>query len=91
MEEILIRGWDFNLPVSAQLRPWPEGQLSPRAGSMSLSQSATSQWGWDFHTVRGGIDPRDLRFHPRVVRVVDPMEEFLIRGWDPILPGVRWL
>ena len=76
MEEILIRGWDFNLPVSAQLRPWPEGQLSPRAGSMSLSQSATSQWGWDFHTLRGGIDPGDLRVRLQVVGVVDAWKYF---------------
>ena len=26
--------------------------------------------GWDFHTVRGGIDPGDNRFCPRYVRVV---------------------
>ena len=51
-------------------RRWPEGQLSPRAGSMSLIQSATSQWGWGFHTQRSGIDPGDLRFRSRVVVVV---------------------
>ena len=50
---------------------WPEGQPSPRAGSMSLSQSATSQLVWGFHTLRGGIDPRGLPFRPQVVGVVD--------------------
>ena len=32
-------------PGAAGLRRWPEEQLSPRAGSMSFIQSATSQWG----------------------------------------------
>ena len=58
-------------PGAAGPRRWPEGQLSPRAGSMSLIQSATSQWGWGFHTLRGGIDPEDLLFRPRAVGVVD--------------------
>ena len=42
--------------------------------------------GWDFHTVRGGINPGDIRVRPRVVGVV-------VCGWipipacDPIVPG----
>ena len=27
-----------------------------------LHETATNEWGWGFHTVRGGIDPGDLRF-----------------------------
>ena len=57
-------------PGAEGSRCWPEGPLSTHAGSMSLSQSATSQWGSSFHTVRGGIDPGDLRFRPRAVGVV---------------------
>ena len=38
---------------------------------MSLSQLATNQLGWGFHTMRGGINPGDLRVRPRVVRVVE--------------------
>ena len=38
---------------------------------MSLGQSATSQLGWGFHTLRGGIDPGDMRLCPWVVVVVD--------------------
>ena len=34
------------------------------------SESAIGQWGWGFHTVRGGFDPADHRFRPRVVGVV---------------------
>ena len=47
---------------------------------MSPSQSAITQWGWGFHTLRGGIDPGDLRFRPRVVEVVD--------RWKGLLPGM---
>ena len=53
---------------------------------MSPTQSATSQWGWGFHTMRGGIDPEGFRFRPRLVSCRD-MEGYLIRGKDPILPG----
>ena len=58
-------------PGAVEPRRLPEGQLSPRAGSMSFIQSATSKWGWVFHTLRGGIDPGDLRFHRRVIGVVE--------------------
>ena len=43
---------------------------------MSLIQSATSQWGWGFHTLRGGIDPGNLRFRPQVVEVVEIWKDF---------------
>ena len=55
----------------AEPRRWPEGEVSPRAGFTSPSQSATNQWGWVFHTVRGSIDPGDHRFRSRLVGVVD--------------------
>ena len=63
-------------PGAAGPRLRPEGQLSPRAGSMSPSLSEISQWGWGFNTLRGGIDPGDLRFRLRVVRVVDIWKRF---------------
>ena len=47
-------------------RRCPERQLSPRAASTSLSQSATTQLGWSFHTLRGGIDPGRISSHPRI-------------------------
>ena len=63
-------------PGAAGPRRWPEGQLSQRAGSMSLIQSATRQSGWGFHTLRGGIDPGDLCFRPQVVGIVDTWKDF---------------
>ena len=69
---------DRNLssPGAAGPRRWHEGQLSPGAGSMSPSQYAITQLGWGFHTLRGGIDPGDLRFRPRVVGVVEIWKDF---------------
>ena len=33
-------------------------------------------WGWGFHTVRGVINPGNLRFRPRFVEVVEIWEDF---------------
>ena len=45
---------------------------SPGAGGFTNpSQSAISQWGWGFHTVRDAIDSGDHRFRPRLVEFVD--------------------
>ena len=43
---------------------------------LSPSHSAISRWGWGFHTVLGGIDPRDHRFRARVVGVVEIWKDF---------------
>ena len=46
----------------------PGIETYPPRGALALctipSQSATVQWGWGFHTVRGGFDPGDHRFRP---------------------------
>ena len=63
-------------PGATGPRRCPERQLSPRAGSMSPGQSAISQWGWGFHSRRGGIDPGDLCFHQRVVGVEEILRDF---------------
>ena len=65
------RDGKLSSPGAAGPRRWPEGQLSPRAGSVSLDQLAASQLGCGLHTLRGGIDPGDMRFRPRVVGVID--------------------
>ena len=39
------------------------------AGSTDPSQSAISQWGWGFHTVRGGMDPGITVFVPGVLEL----------------------
>ena len=66
----------LSYPGAGRPRRWPEGQLSPRAGSMSPSQSATGRWGLGFLTVWGGINPGDLRFRPRAIGVVEVWKDF---------------
>ena len=77
MEGFLIRGWERILPgcggTSAFAR---EATLAARWPHISLSQSATRQLGWGFHTLRGGIDPGDPRFRPRVVEIVEIWKGF---------------
>ena len=69
MKGFLNRGWRAYPP---RVRRDLAFQLSPRAGSMvSSSQSAITQWGWGFHTLRSGIDPGELRCRLRVVGVVE--------------------
>ena len=69
IEGFLIRGWNLSSPGAAE--PWccREGQLSPRAGSMSPIQSATSQWVLGFQILRGGIDPGDSVFVPGLLEL----------------------
>ena len=37
----------------------------------TMANQKIGRWGWDFHTVRGGINRDDIRVRPRVVGVVD--------------------
>ena len=61
---------------------------------MSPSQSAITQWGWGFHILRGGINPGDLRFRPRVVVVAEIWKDFFPGDGKLSSPGVagprRW-
>ena len=74
-------------PGVAGPRRCPKMKLSPRVGSMSPSQSATSQLDWGFHTLRDGIDPGDLRFRPRVFGVVDIWKYFCPGDGNLSSPG----
>ena len=55
--------------------------LAGDAGSTNPSQSAINQWGWGFHTVRGGNDQGNHRFHPRCVGVLD-MQPYILPEWS---------
>ena len=46
--------------------------LAPRAPA----KSAVSREGRGLHTLRGGVDPGDVRFRDRVVRVVHVWKDF---------------
>ena len=72
MEGFLVRGWELILlGYAAGPRRCPEGQFSLRAGSMSSRRSVISRWGWDSHTVRGGIESWDHCFRHPANGVVD--------------------
>ena len=36
-----------------------------------MANQKIGRLGWDFHTVREGINPDDIRVRPRVDRIVD--------------------
>ena len=52
-------------PGMGPCRPWVALTLFS-----SASQSAIGRRGWGLHTVRGGSDPGDHNFRPRVIGVV---------------------
>ena len=72
---------NLSSPRKAGPRRWTEGQHSPHAGSISPGQSAINQWDWGFHTLRGGIDPADVRLRLQDFWVVDM--------WATFSPGNR--
>ena len=37
----------------------------------TMANQKIGRWGWDFHTVPGGINPEGIRVRLRVVRAVD--------------------
>ena len=41
-----------------------------------LHETATNEWGWGFHNVRGGFDPDDHRFRPRDVGGLRMLKDF---------------
>ena len=51
--------------------PWTGGgTLSFRGGACehtNPNQPEIGRWGWHFYTMRGGINPDDIRVRPRVV------------------------
>ena len=52
-------------------------------------QSISNQLvGLGVHTLRGGIDPGDLRFRPRVAGVADMLKDF--QSGDETLPPRVW-
>ena len=69
-------------------RRWPEGQLSPRDGSMSLGQSATRQLGVRLHALRSRLDPGDPCLRPPVVGVVAIWKDFRCGDKTMSSPGV---
>ena len=90
MDGFLTGDGELSSPGAAGPQRWPEGQLSPRAGSMSPSQSAIPLWGWGFHTLRA-VSTRGICVFVPSIWSCRCMAGFLMRGWQLILPGVRWI
>ena len=77
-KDLRLRDGTISTPCAAGPRRGPEGQLFRRAGFMSSSHSETSPLSWSFHSVRGGIDPGDLRFVPELLEIYR-----FERIWEP--------
>ena len=68
-------------------RGWESILPGCRCLRASPSQSATTHWRWCFYTEQSGSDPGIPPSFPgcRMYRRISN------QGWDPILPGWRWL
>ena len=86
MEGFLNRGWELILPGGGGISALARGQLSLRTGSMSPRQSAITQWGWGFHTLRGRLRPVGSPFAFPRCRSCRCMEALLNLEWGPIPP-----
>ena len=69
MEGFLARGQNLIFPECGETSTLARRATLAACWLHEPHPSATSQLGWGFHTLRGGIDPGDLRFRPRVVGV----------------------
>ena len=78
MEGFLSGDENLSYPGAAKPRRCPERKISPRAFSISPRQSVTSQWGWGFHTVRGGVGPGRSPFSSARCCSCRDMQGFLI-------------
>ena len=62
MEGFLTQGWELILPGCGGTSALARGATLAARWLHEPSQSAITQWGWGFHTLRGGIDLGNLRF-----------------------------
>ena len=69
MEGFLIRGRERILPGCGGTSTLLQGATLAARWLRELQPISNQPWGSGFHTVRGGIDPWDLCYHPRVVEV----------------------
>ena len=46
-------------------------EVEPWLTIRTMANQKIGRWGWDFHIVRGGTNPNDIRVRPQVVGVVD--------------------
>ena len=76
MEEFMIRGWEIILPGCGGTSALARGATLAARLLHEPQPISNHPVGLGFHTLRGGIDPGDLRFRPRVVGVVQIWKDF---------------
>ena len=80
----LMEFWRYGTTSGPGMGPYPpEVELAQHTNP---NPSEIGRWGWDFHTMRGGVNLDDVRVRPRVVGVVDVWMDS-DPGSDPIVPG----
>ena len=76
MEGFLTRGWELILPGCSGTSALSRGVTLAACWLHEPQPINNHPVGLGFHTLRSGIDPEDLRFRPRVVRVVEIWKDF---------------
>ena len=94
MEGFLTRGWELILPGCGGTSALTRGAIlvacwfhEPQPIS---NHPAITQWGWGFHSA-GRYQPGGSAFTFPGSWSCRDSGGFLNRGWEIILPGVRWL
>ena len=76
MDGFLTRKWELILPGCGGTSALARGATLAARWLHEPQPFSNHPVGLSFHTLRGGIDPGDLRFHPRVVEAVEIWKDF---------------
>ena len=76
MKGFLNRGWELVPPGCGGTSALSHGATLDARWLHERQPISNHPAGLGFHTLRGGIDPGDLRLPPRVVVVVDVWNDF---------------
>ena len=76
MEGLLTRGRELILPACGETSALAQGATLAARWFQEPQPISNHPAGLGFHTLRGGIDPRDLRYRPRIVGVVEIRRDF---------------
>ena len=87
MEDFITRGWEFILPGCGGTSALARGAALAARWLHELQPISNHSVGLGFHTLRGGIDPGNLRVRPRVVGVVEIWKDLLPEDGNLSSPG----
>ena len=71
-----MRGWELILPWFGGTSALARGETLAARWLHEPQPIRNQLVAWGFYTARGGIDPGDRRFRPRVVGVVEIWKNF---------------